>query len=68
MFDFIDLVKKSGNWRVKDYNWPTNNCQHFTAKLIDILKATRANPDGNDWMDLPKQVLSSLQSNEKSLH
>ena len=67
MFDFIEKVEKSGNWRASDYNWPTNNCQHFTAKVIEILKATRASPATNDWMDLPKQVLNSLKSNEKSL-
>lgn len=41
LFDLIDEIKESGNWGVNNYNWPTNNCQHFTAKLIDILEATR---------------------------
>lgn len=67
MFDFIEKVEKSGNWRASDYNWPTNNCQHFTAKVIEILKATRTSPAKNDWMDLPKQVLNSLKSNEESV-
>ena len=65
LFDFIKEVKKSGNWRAADYNWPTNNCQHFTAKLINILEASRSAPNYNDWMDLPKPVLNSLELNEK---
>lgn len=66
LFEFIEKVMKGGRWRAKDYNWPTNNCQHFTAKLIDILKATRNSPSNNDWIDLPKPVLNSLNSNEQN--
>ena len=66
LFDFIEEVKQSGKWSSKEYNWPANNCQHFTAKLIDILQATRAAPTNNDWIDLPKPVMNSLKSNEKS--
>ena len=65
LLDFINKVQESGNWGVKDYNWPTNNCQHFTAKLIDILEATRATPSNDDWVELPKPVLNSLENNEK---
>lgn len=65
LFDFINEVKESGNWDAKNYNWPTNNCQHFTAKLIDILHATRNTPSGDDWIDLPKPVMRSLKSNEE---
>lgn len=68
LIDFINEIKKSGNWRVADYNWPTNNCQYFTAKLISILKATRDSPKNDDWADLPKLVMNSLKSNEKSLN
>ena len=64
LFDFIEEVQNSGNWRASDYNWPTNNCQHFTSKLINILKATRNDPNNNDWIDLPKPVLNSLKHNE----
>lgn len=64
LFDFINEIEKSGNWGVYDYNWPTNNCQHFTAKLIQILEATRDSPSNDDWIDLPKSVLKSLKSNE----
>ncbi|KAK8845815.1 hypothetical protein M9Y10_020738 [Tritrichomonas musculus] len=65
LFNFIDEVKESGNWKATDYNWPTNNCQHFTAKLINILQATRDVPNNNDWVDIPKNVLNSLEENEK---
>ena len=66
LFKFIKEVKRSGNWGAKDYNWPTNNCQHFTAKLIDILHATRNQPTNEDWINLPKPVMNSLKSNENN--
>lgn len=65
LLDFIDEIKKSGNWNVKDYNWPTNNCQHFTVKLIEILQASRNEPSNDDWANLPKVVLNALKSNEE---
>lgn len=65
LFELINEIKASGKWGAYDYNWPTNNCQHFTAKLIEILKATRDIPNNDDWIDLPKSVLNSLQVNEK---
>ena len=68
LFDLIDKVKVSGKWNAREYNWPTNNCQHFTAKLISILKATRSTPDNNDWIELPKPILNSLQLNEEFLN
>ena len=66
LLDFINKVKESGNWGAKNYNWPTNNCQHFTAKLIEILGATRDAPNNDDWVELPKPVLNSLERNEKN--
>lgn len=66
LFNYIDKVKKSGNWTAYNYNWPTNNCQHFTAKLINILQATRKSPNINDWIEIPKVVLSSLKANEEN--
>ena len=68
MFDFIEKVKSSGKWGADDYNWPTNNCQHFTAKLIGILKATRDSPNNEDWANLPKPVLNSLKLNEQFIN
>lgn len=65
LLDFINQMEANGNWGFKDYNWPTNNCQHFTAKMINVLGATRASPNENDWMDLPKIVFDSLKSNEQ---
>lgn len=67
LFDFINKVKNSGRWSANDYNWPTNNCQHFTAKLIGILKATRDQPKSDDWVHLPKPVINSLKLNEDFL-
>ena len=68
LFEFIDKILHEGKWGVHDYNWPTNNCQHFTAKLINILGATRDTPTNDDWIELPKQVLNSLESNEKKVN
>ena len=68
LFEFIEKAKISGKWNARDYNWPTNNCQHFTAKLINILKATRSTPDNSDWIELPKSILNSLQLNEEFLN
>ncbi|KAK8857696.1 hypothetical protein M9Y10_016104 [Tritrichomonas musculus] len=67
LFEFIEKVKESGHWGARDYNWPTNNCQHFTSKLINILKATRETPDHKDWVNLPKLILNSLETNENFL-
>lgn len=35
-------------------------------ELINILGATRDAPNKDDWIELPKQVLNSLESNEKN--
>lgn len=32
---------KGENWEAKNYNLITHNCQHFSAEIIRILKATR---------------------------
>lgn len=64
LFDFINEVIASGKWTAHDYNWPTNNCQHFTAKLIKILQASRITPNNNDWLEIPKPILVSLKQNE----
>lgn len=65
LLDFIKEIKESGKWGASDYNWPTNNCQHFTSKMIEILQATRDSPSSQDWIDIPKSVLNSLEANEK---
>lgn len=64
LFDFIEAIKSSGNWRSKYYNWPTNNCQHFSAKCISLLKATRDTINDNDWENLPSTILNTLKLNE----
>ena len=63
LFDFINQIKGNGNWGYKDYNRPTNNCQHFT--LINIVDATRDSLNNNDWTELHKHVLVSLKLNEE---
>lgn len=63
--EFIKEIGHSGKWGLDNYKWPTNNCQHFTSKLIDILEATRATPTNEDWYDLPKPILNSLKTNEQ---
>ena len=68
LHDFINEVEKSGKLIASDYNWPTNNCQHFTAKLINLLQATRNVHNNDDWIELPKPVLQSLKSNEQELN
>lgn len=67
LFKFIEKINENGHWSAKDYNWPTNNCQHFTARLINILKATRVTPGNNDWIDLPRPIIDSLEVNENFL-
>ena len=64
MNDFLQKASLSGKWRAKHYNWATNNCQHFTAKCISILNATRAQKFDDDWTDVIPTVLNSLKSNE----
>ena len=67
----IDLVKflqeanLSGNWTADNYNWATNNCQHFTAKCIEILQLSRNNPNKYDWTQLSPFVMESILKNEK---
>lgn len=63
--EFIKEIGHNGKWGLDNYKWPTNNCQHFTSKLIDILEATRATPTNEDWYDLPKPILNSLKTNEQ---
>lgn len=65
LFDFIENLKVGGKITADDYNWPTNNCQHFTAQCINLLNATREIPHKNDWISLPKPIIKSLISNEK---
>ncbi|KAK8847878.1 hypothetical protein M9Y10_018916 [Tritrichomonas musculus] len=64
LFEFIDEVKSNGKWSADEYNWPNNNCQHFTSKCIDILNAARYIQNKNDWVYLPKTILKSLEKNE----
>ena len=44
--DLLINCCKEGNWRAKDYNLISNNCQTFIAKVIKILNVVRddANP------------------------
>lgn len=65
LFDFIDNLKKEGKLTADEYNWPTNNCQHFTSRCIDILDAVREVPDKDDWINLPKLIFKELEKNEK---
>lgn len=55
LLDFINKVKQNGKWGVHD----------FTAELIDILEATRDIPSNDDWIELPKKIINSLELNEK---
>lgn len=64
LFDLINEVKKSGNWNIAKYHWPTNNCQHFTATCIKILKSVRQNPDQNDWTNFPHSIYNAMKANE----
>ena len=64
MFDFIKEIKDGGKWNALNYNWPTNNCQHFTTLCLNILKAIRYSPNENDWADLPYSIMNTLKTNE----
>lgn len=63
-FEFMEEVKNSGIWTAKDYNWPTNNCQHFVSSCINILRAVREFPSKNDWLDIPQSIIDTLKKNE----
>ena len=65
LFEFIDILKIIGKLTAKEYNWPTNNCQYFTAKCLKILKAIREIQDKNDWMNVPKPIMKTLEINEQ---
>lgn len=64
LFDFIKAIKESGNWDAKNYNWPTNNCQHFTCSCLNILNAIRYSPNDKDWIDIPQMIMKVLNKNE----
>lgn len=65
LFDFIEKLKSGGKLTASEYNWPNNNCQHFTARCLKILHAKRQIPNENDWISLPKPIMNTLQTNEK---
>ncbi|KAK8835852.1 hypothetical protein M9Y10_040405 [Tritrichomonas musculus] len=68
LFDFIEEVRKSGMWNIAKYHWPTNNCQHFTATCIKIMKSTREVENQDDWANFPSSIYKALESNEIQLN
>ena len=56
----LSEVKDSGDWGVYDYNWLTNNCQHFTAAVLNVLEAKRMQRSDNDWADIPPPIMNTL--------
>lgn len=66
LFDFIEEVKMSGQWNADSYNWPSNNCQNFAAKCLNILHAVRDSPTINDWANIPPSIMNILKSNENN--
>ena len=65
LFDFIEKLKLKGKLTADEYNWPTNNCQHFTASCLNILQAIREIPNKDDWINLPLPIMKTLQLHEK---
>lgn len=64
LHEFINEVKNSGTWNIDKYHWPTNNCQHFTANCLNILKSTRKVANQNDWANFPSSIYKALKKNE----
>lgn len=66
-----DLIKEfSGkNWKKKNYNLATHNCQNFAAEVIIVLKAVRINEEDkirmNEKKALPNCLINALTDNEE---
>ena len=56
----LDESKRSGSWDADSYNWATNNCQHFSASVLKILEAKRADAKPEDWAEIPPPVMNSI--------
>lgn len=65
LFSFINELKSSGNWKANQYNWPNNNCQHFTNTCLKILKASSNISDTSYWLNLPPFIIKTIKENEK---
>lgn len=64
LFDFIDKLKKSRKWNVRNYNMLFLNCQHFTADCLNILEAKRMSPNEIEWKLFPRRIVKTLKHNE----
>ena len=60
----LDEVQKSGSWDAESYNWAVNNCQHFSASVLQLLQAKRADARADDWADIPPPVMRSILRTE----
>ena len=56
----LSEVKNSGDWSVDDYNWITNNCQHFTAAVLNVLEAKRNHAQESDWAEIPPPIMNTI--------
>ena len=60
---------KGKKWEAKNYNVLSHNCQHFAAKVIEILKAKRIHEIDkirtNEKSILPNCIISTLWDNEE---
>jgi hypothetical protein len=60
---------KGKEWESISYNILSHNCQHFVAKIIEILKAVRINEKDKirsyEKLILPNCIISALWDNEK---
>lgn len=74
--NFIEEIKKEGRWDLKSYSFLTNNCKHFVAAGIRILKP-KYNNDLIDVIDvtyfigkkkeedgIPNEIIKELKKNE----
>lgn len=70
--DLLILCCKEGNWRAKDYNLISNNCQTFIAKVIEILKVVRNDENPSRLMHnaslfmYPPAIVEALEKNEEN--
>ncbi|KAK8853731.1 hypothetical protein M9Y10_016274 [Tritrichomonas musculus] len=61
----LDEMKTMKNWRAKDYNFWSHNCQDFIADVIKHFNLVRLKASETDDYDIPYKILTNLNQNER---
>lgn len=61
----LDEMKTMKNWRAKDYNFWSHNCQDFIADVIKHFNLVRLKASEKDDYDIPYKILTNLNQNER---